>query len=151
MTVTDKLMQFLFNRRSLIVTKKIQLLSVLLENSYDPGGFSGPRWLNVFTIMDLLYTRRWIAHPNGDAKRASLELFLDSLHCSGDVEKDGPKYRVRPQALQTLESYYEGERRHRQTLRVQITLAVLTGVLAALALLQSGIIKVDPIWTVTWS
>jgi hypothetical protein len=138
----DELAQTRFNRKSLVAARRMQVLRVLVD-CHPEGPLSSDE------LITRIYSMRFWLHPDYEAKQSMFELYLNSLVRSGDVEARDYNYIVTGQALRTLEEYEENELRHRQGLRVQIAIAVLTLILALLTLVQADLIKLPLL--IDWS
>jgi hypothetical protein len=130
----DKVAQFFFSRRRLVTKQRMDLLKLLVDRHT-----AGP--IGIFDLMTNMYSIRWVLHPDREAQRRKLELYLDSLVRSGDVKLVDHDYAVTGQALSTLEKYEEEERRHAESVGVQRRMWWLTLLIALLTLVQAGIIK----------
>ncbi|EKF9846949.1 hypothetical protein O1D35_003649 [Vibrio cholerae] len=98
--------------------------------------------IDLFELMTKLYSIRWVTHPSGDELERKLQLYLDSLVKSGDLtECDNLSYKVNGNALITIERYEEEERRHIEAVKLQKKMVFLTVVLAIIAVVQSGLVK----------
>lgn len=115
----DWLLQSLFNKRKLKTLNRIELLAFLEKDlkNWDNSQSSG---ISTFDLMTRIYTPRWGRHPDAEKQDQELEMHLESLVLSGDLEKDNQGYRyiVTPKALMTLEKDKEEKRRHQDTLKI---------------------------------
>jgi len=91
--------------------------------------------------MTKLYSINWILHPKGNEVETKLDLYLDSLVDTGEISKPNTEYVVNGKAINTIEAYEQAERRHQDNVKSQKRMILLTFILATLALVQSGIIK----------
>jgi len=92
-------------------------------------------------LMTKLYSIKWILHPEGDQQQEKLELYLDSLVKSEDLELINNEYVVTGNAIRTIEKFEEEERRHVESVKMQKKMFWLTFIIALLALIQAGVIK----------
>jgi hypothetical protein len=81
-------------------------------------------------LMIKLIEAKLLDETNVTENNNRLTLHLESFALSGELEKYDSEYIVKGKALQTLEEYEENERRHKDSIRIQIILAVLTGIIA---------------------
>jgi len=135
--------QFLFNKRSLRSHQRLRILRMLVSHRLA-GNQDG---LTYFDVMTELYSFRWTAHPAHEARSAEVELQLDSLVVSGDLEKHEITYRATPNSLITLERTDEEERRHREASALQLVIVLLTLIIAFAALVQAGLIKLPTLFS----
>lgn len=135
--ILEKYLQFSFNKKKLISKQRIELLRFMMEDQIDRTH----KGIGVIDLMTKLYSIRWVMHPSRDHTEQKLELYLDSLIDSGELEKINLEYVVQGKALSTIERYEEEERRHREAVILQKKMVSLTIILAFLALIQSGVVK----------
>ena len=151
-----------FNKKNLIIKDSAKLLRFMLErqlskvpNFRDHLTDSGislsfadleVKGVDIYTLMDELQTERWLEHPDSDKEKTRLKMHLESLILSGDLETktDGiEKYIVQAQALRTLEQYEDSDRRHKEVVFLQKIIAIFTGIIALVALVQFILIIID--------
>lgn len=128
--------QRLFNRRQLVARRRLDILREVvsaIDNGADAVG--------ALELMSLRHGYRWAGHPHFQAHQRSLELHLEWLAESGELVKVNYGYRPTGLALKMLEENWEQDRKHRENLRVQGILAVLTLVSAMMAATQAGLIR----------
>ncbi|QWK80045.1 hypothetical protein [Ochrobactrum sp. BTU1] len=130
--VIDNLKQRKYNKMKLANIDRYKVLQMILNNNIDDIR----SYQNSFTLIEQIYTSRWVHHPDNKKLMNYYSLVFDSLHKSGDLEKDGMQnYRITGQGLSTLSKYETDFRRHRDNVIQQIILAVLT---FALVLIGAG-------------
>ncbi|MBU0965742.1 MAG: hypothetical protein KKA54_05100 [Proteobacteria bacterium] len=95
--------------------------------------------------MTKLYSIRWVVHPSAPEQEKRLELHLESLVSSGELDKINREYVVTGKAIQTIEKYEEEERKHIEAVKLQKKMFWLTIFLAILAVVQAGIVKLPTI------
>ena len=135
--IKEKYLQNSFNKKKLITKQRIDLLRFMLDDQLDRTH----NGIDTIDLMTKIHTLRWVLHPSRDYEARKVELYLDSLVATGDLEKINSEYVVQGQALSTIEKYEEEERRHSEAVILQKKMVSLTIILAFLALVQSGIIK----------
>jgi len=133
----EAITQYFFNIRKLTTQKRIELLQFMLKDqlSRDHDGISANG------ILFKLYSYRWFYHPDGPQHEKMLQMHLDSLVESGDLQKINNEYVVQGKAISTIEKYEEDESRHHDRVLTAKTMVLLTLVIAIAALLQAGAIK----------
>ncbi|MGD1452537.1 hypothetical protein [Vibrio harveyi] len=130
--------QYFFNKRKLVTKKRMELLKFMMNDQLDREYGS----ISVLDLMTKLYTINWVLHPSADEQQSKLQLYLDSLVESGDLtEYNNIDYTVTGKALITLERYEEEERRHTEAVKLQKKMVYLTVLLAIVAIVQSGLVK----------
>lgn len=129
--------QYFFNKKKLVAKKRIELLQFMMGNQLDRE-HSG---VGVVELMTKLYSIKWVLHPSKGEQKNKLELYLESLIDSGELIKVNDEYVVTGKAISTIEKYEEEERRHAEAVKLQKKMVLLTVLLAFLAIVQSGIIK----------
>ena len=128
----ERIEQFFFNRRRLARTERIAALRLLLENALNRPQYR----TSTATFLAEIHTRRSFLHPDRDRQLAYARLLLDSLADSGDLRRIDHGYEVAPRALSTLARHEEEDRRHRDSVRQQWVLAVLTFGLIVVGVIQ---------------
>lgn len=135
---------FFFNRRRIVLGQRLDLLTFMIERAAE-----GQDSFNSLDLMTDMHTIRWITHPNGETVRNRLELYLDSLVDTGELQKNNMEYRLKGLALKLVEERSETERKHRQSIRIQWLIAALTMATVILAIFQSGLVKLKPLLDLT--
>jgi hypothetical protein len=132
----DAVAQRLFNRRTLEVRRRLDILREVVEASVE--GVDG---VDAMALIDRRYGYRWAGHPDWADIHQVLERHLQLLAETGDLRKFDHGYRPTGQALKTLDESEEADRKHSANLRVQLLLAALTFVSAVMAAAQAGLVK----------
>ena len=101
--------------------------STYIDRIYDEGYGS-----EIYEIISKMYGSRIFKHQHQNQFSAHLELLLESLVESGDVIKTNPNelYKATGKALSTIAHYEEENRRHRQQMRMNFLMVILTTVIA---------------------
>jgi len=142
--VLDRFDQYLFNKKKLISKERQSLLKVLVNKALD--GHTAHETLD---LMTALYSIKWFSHPQGADAQRRLEFYLDSLAATGELKIVDYKYVVTGQALRTIEEYEEQERKHTENVKIQRRALWVTVAIAALTVVQSGLIKLPPFLDLT--
>jgi|GEM_PF-3366937 len=128
----DNLKQRNYNKKKLANIDRYKVLKIILNNNIEDIR----AYQNYFTIIEQIYTSRWISHPDHKKLMNYYSLVFESLHKSDDLEKEGiQNYRISGKGLSTLSQYETDFRRHRDNVIQQTILAVLT---FALVLIGAG-------------
>ena len=127
------------------MVQRHELLKTLVQNYID----STHTGIDTLDLMSKLYSNRWILHPKGREVEKKLELYLDSLVETGELNKINTEYVVNGKAIVTIENYEEAERRHLDNIRSQRRMIYLTILLAIFALVQAGVIKLPTLIDLT--
>lgn len=129
--------QYFFNKKKLVTKKRMELLQFMMGDQLDRehDGISS------LELMTKLYSINWVLHPSGDEQQGKLELYLESLVDSGELKNINHEYVVTGKAISTIEKYEEEERRHTEAVKLQKKMVSLTVLLAFVAIVQSGVIK----------
>ena len=101
--------------------------------------------IGIIDLMTKLYSMNWVLHPSADEQQQKLELYLDSLVESGELNNVNHEYVVTGKAISTLERYEEEERRHSEAVKLQRKMVSLTIFLVFMAMVQAGLIKFPPL------
>ena len=142
---THQLSQFAFNRKRLLTKKRIELIQFMIEDQIQRTH----KGISAISLMSKLYSIKWVLHPDSAYQEEKLELYLESLVASGDLQKINDEYVVQGKAINTLEQYQEEERRHQEAVRIQRRIVVLTIFIALFALVQTGIVSVPTLFDVS--
>lgn len=129
----DRIRQAIFNRKKLVRADRIQVLRIALENSVKVRDFS----MSPTTLMSLLYSNRWVFHPDKDTLIRYCSFLLSSLAASGDLIEQQGIYTLAGKALATISEYEEDYRRHRDQILLQRILAILTVALVMVGAVQA--------------
>jgi hypothetical protein len=141
----DRTSQYFFNKRKVVSKKRMDLLRFMMDDQLD-------RTHNGIDSLDLigkLYSMRLFLHPSFEVQHEKLELYLDSLIASGEVEKINNEYVVTGKAISTIEKYEEEERRHTEAVKLQRKMFWLTIIAVIFAIVQSGVIKLPTMLDLT--
>jgi hypothetical protein len=135
--IFSRLAQWTYNRQKLVMLERMALLRFLIHRSIRNAG----KGAEPLELMMELYSLKWLLHPKGLEQDDKLRLYLDSLASTGDLRKGENAYYITEQAIVTLDRYEEQERRHHDNVRLQRQMVLLTLVIALLALIQAGLIR----------
>ena len=129
--------QFFYNRKRLVMVKRHELLKVLVQYHIN----NAHEAINLIDLMTKMHLLNWVDHPKADEGETELELYLKSLVETGEVKEKDTGYIVTGSAIKTIEDYEHAERRHRDNVRIQRAMVIITAVLALFSLIQAEIIK----------
>lgn len=137
----NRVAQRLFNRRSLVVRRRLDILRDVISAT-----MGGEESVDPFDLMSARHGSRWAGHPAWASHHDLLARHLDLLVETGDLAKqsDG-RYRATGQGLKTLQDSDEEDRKHKASQRVQWLLAVLTLISAVMAAAQAGLLKLPTV------
>lgn len=133
----DSAHQYFFNKKKLVTKKRMELIQFMMSDQLDREH----QGIGVVGLMTKLYSIKWVLHPSASEQQSKLELYLDSLVESGELDKINSEYVVTGKAISTIEKYEEEERRHAESVRLQRKMVSLTILIAFVAIVQSGVIK----------
>jgi hypothetical protein len=134
----------LYNRRRLVVGQRLDLVTFMIEQAAE-----GKLAFSPIDLMTDMHSIRWITHPDGESAQGRLSLYLNSLVDTGELSKRDHEYYLTGYALKLVEERSEQERKHKQGIRIQVLIALLTLVTAILAIVQAGVIRLDPLLDLT--
>lgn len=127
----NRILQGAFNRRTLIRADRLELLRYLVEESIqNPGKHFDPIFLGMQR-----HTTRWFYHPQRREHQAYLNLVLESLCETGDLQKKDGTFKVAPKALATLSQYENDERKHQDDMKTSRTGHWISGAILIVGLL----------------
>ena len=133
-----RILQWIFNKKRLwVVRDRTDLLDFIIQwhirPKSDADSFyssSISKSFTTYSLMNELLSTKWVHHPHSIETKRRLELFLDAFVESGDLEKKDFSYTLAPRATLTLSQHQENERRHRDAMRTQWIIILLTFILA---------------------
>lgn len=109
----EALSQFLFDRKDLGLTERIETLQALVQASIDDPNYR----VTEVSLPALLHGHRWILHPDKERQQTYARHLLASFEESGEVRKDSNgSYVITGKALTALSSYETEKQRHNQML-----------------------------------
>ncbi|WP_293648884.1 hypothetical protein [uncultured Pantoea sp.] len=137
--------QYRFNKQTLFMKDRLEILSIVLDEFFSNDK---PHGLSSISVMNAIYTSKWLFHPDSTNFHNRIRFYLNSLVASGDLKLDGMgNYIAQPKALETLEKYrQESKREHRDsklkswTLFWSILAVIFTFFSAWGTLVQAGIL-----------
>ncbi|BCI77644.1 hypothetical protein [Vibrio cholerae] len=132
----SRVAQYVFNKRTLELKKRHELLSFLIQNY---GSMRSE--FSLITLMHKAYSLYSFRHPDKEKLKRLLELQLDSFVQSGELIKQDGSYKLTGKAIQTLETFQLESRRHKMALIQQWLMITLTFLLALIGLVQANIVK----------
>lgn len=137
--------QYFFNKKKLITRQRSDLLKFLIERALDGKTDHEP-----LDLMTDLYSMKWFLHPYGEEEQRKLEFHLDALVETGELRKINHKYVLTGFALRAIEESEEQERKHTENVKMQRRMLWLTAVIAALTVVQAGLVKLPAFldWTI---
>lgn len=133
----DKTFQYFFNKRKLVSKRRMDLLRFTMDDQLDRTH----KGIGSLDLLSKLFSMRLFLHPSFDVQHEKLELYLDSLVASGEIEKVNNEYVVTGKAISTLEKYEEEERRHTEAVKLQRKMFWLAIIALIFAVVQTGVIK----------
>lgn len=137
----DSTYQYFFNKRKLVTKKRMELLQLMMDDQLD-------RTHDGITSLDLMtkiYSMRLFLHPSWELQHKKMDLYLESLVSSGELNKINDEYVVTGKAISTIEKYEEDERRHTEAVKLQRKMLWLTIVAVIFAMVQSGVIRLPTV------
>lgn len=120
--IKDRLSQSVFNRKTLVRSERMELLSYLVERTVEDPKFT----TDCMYIGMHLHSNKWFYHPKRQEHQSHFRLLLDSLVASGDLTKKSCLYSVTGQALVTLSEYERDQQKHQDNVNNAKTAHALT-------------------------
>lgn len=125
--------QFLFNKKELVRSERVEVLKIILEKELDQLQYE----ISSVALSTLLYTEKWVFHPDKSRQLRYNDLLLRSLHESGDLEKTQHGFRLSSKALVTIAQYEEDQKKHRENISQAKSMKWLTVALIFVGLIQA--------------
>jgi len=100
--------------------------------------------MSSISLMSLLYSNRWVFHPEKDELIRYCSFLLSSLAASGDLIERQGTFTLAGKALATISEYEEDYRRHRDQIVLQRILAFLTVALVIVGAVQAYVTWIKP-------
>jgi hypothetical protein len=132
-----KISKFFFNQKKLVMKERQDILRILLDYTVSRHDQS----ISLIGLITEIYSVKWVEHPDSEFIQHKMNIYLDSLVASDDLQKNGAHYIVTPKAILTLEEYERADRRHNQIINIQRVLLFLSFMMAFFASVQAKIIK----------
>ncbi|WP_421419712.1 hypothetical protein ACN9JF_07800 [Pseudoalteromonas lipolytica] len=127
--------QFLFNQKELVRSERIEVLKVILEKELDQRQYE----ISSVALTTLLYTEKWVFHPDKSRQLRYNDLLLRSLHESGDLERTQHGFKLSSKALVTIAQYEEDQKKHRENISQAKSMKWLTVALIVVGLIQASV------------
>lgn len=129
-----RLRQWLFARRKIIRAERTHVLRLFVDRAVEDRDFR----VDSVSFVNEMHRNAW-AHPEAPRLHRYYLHILESLVHSGDLVKTNDAYQINAKAFATIANFEQENRRHRDMVRHQIILAVLTAALVGVGLLQAGV------------
>ena len=136
--------QGLYNRRKLVTKDRIDLLKTILN-----AQLNGTDRLSSLSVMSLIHSDRWYLHPNKKSEHHRVKFYLEALADTNDLRRIGIDYQITGKGIESIEVYEEQERKHSENISTQKKMFFLTIVIAALTVVQAGLIKLPALLNFT--
>ncbi len=140
----DSFDQYFFNKKKLITKQRMGLLKFLIDKTLEGKAEHG-----LIDLMTDIYSIKCFLHPQREEQQWKLEFYLESLVNTGELRKVNHKYVVTGEALRAIEEYEEQERKHTANVKMQRRMFWLTLVIAALTIVQAGLVKIPTLLDLT--
>lgn len=137
---TESFDQYLFNRRQLVTKQRTDLLKAVLNAQLNTG-----RAPSSIDVMIQIHSIKSVLHPEYESHVERVELYLDAFVQTGELSKNGIDYAITGKGIAAIEAHEERSRRHMEAISVQKRMAWLTLMIAGLAAIQAGLIKLRPL------
>lgn len=124
--------QFLFNKKELVRSERIEVLKIILEKELDQRQYV----ISSLKLSSLLCTEKWVFHPDKSRQLRYNDLLLRSLHESHDLEETQYGFRLSSKALVTIAQYEEDQKKHRENISQARSMKWLTVALIFVGLIQ---------------
>lgn len=128
--------QWLFNRRTLVVDKRLSVLREIVE-----AAVAGSKDISAMMLVERKYGLKAFLHPGFNDHVSEFEFYLDGLVDTGELERQGMYFSPTGNAIKTIEESDEQDRKHKANFRIQGILAVITLLGAIAAAGQAGMVK----------
>ncbi|MFZ4526223.1 MAG: hypothetical protein ACOYOE_11950 [Chlorobium sp.] len=128
--------QYFFNKKKLVTKPSIDLLKILMEREQKGKEFYG-----TIDLMTILYSIKWLQHPDRELHKKKLNFYIESLVDSGELKRKADKFMLSGKGRQAIENYEEQERKHSDNIKAQRRIFWLSVVIALLTAVQAGLIK----------
>lgn len=123
-----------FNKKKIVTDTRMEILGVVVRDYLD----GHEQRYNAFDIATRLYSSQVHLRPDSDRQIGKLSRILESLRESGYLDANGFDYHPTGRGIDVFEQHEEEDRRHRQALYTQVTIALLTFFIAAPMVIHAG-------------
>ncbi|MBO6806961.1 hypothetical protein [Thalassospira sp.] len=114
--------QTVYNLRTISRTDRVQVLKVLLDKKIE----NPDQRINLIDLISMLHGERWVLRPDCEQIQNYYEIILSALEAREDVRRVDFGYQLNDCAFNTIAEYEAEERKHRDTVTLQIAIVVLT-------------------------
>ncbi|QNQ62357.1 hypothetical protein IB024_00930 [Brucella sp. 6810] len=121
----DRIIRFIYGNMPLTRKSRIEILRYAIDHGIVFG-----RQIHVMDLLRSIHGDRLRYVDKHWPLYLYYKALLDSLRSELTLDKGADSYTVNPKAIATLDRYESEERRHRQAIRTQMLLVVLTFVIA---------------------
>lgn len=126
-----------FNKRKLVIADRIKLLQVMINYQLERGNDVG---FDDIDFMTKLYSVNWVLHPDGDAAQRKLNCYIHWLADLEELKKtNNHQYVVTGLGIATIEKHLKEEERHKDGVKLQNRLVLITAFLVIVGLFQAGV------------
>ena len=132
---TDKIKQFWFNKRELVLSDRIDILKLLVDETISNKDYE----FDEFSIPNHMHGLRWFLHPDQSRQQRYYKLLLESLESSGDIGNGKHRYILTGKALETISKYEGEERKHQEVMSQSKAIKWITAALIAVGLIQAAV------------
>lgn len=116
--------QYVFNLQKMQVRDRMEILQLLVDKRMSGDNYP----VHSVTVIRIMFTDRFVHHPDKDDLKARIKYYLESLVESGDVVKVNFDYSATSKALITIENHLENKIRDRHDKFIKnLTLSVTVG------------------------
>lgn len=128
--------QWLFNRRTLVVDKRLSVLREVLE-----AAVAGSKDISAMMLVGRKHGLKAYLHPGFRDHVSEFQFYLDGLADTGELKRQNMYFFPTGKAIQTIEESEEQDRKHKANFRIQGILAVIALLGAIAAAGQAGMVK----------
>jgi hypothetical protein len=135
--------QRLYNYRTRFRQDRIEVLKKLIdmhlaEAKSNNGLLFTSSTKSVVALLGEVYGNRIYGHPNYEEESARFRLILESLSASGELEKTAThQFKLNASAVASISNFELEERRHRDSVKQNRLLFLVTVVMAVAAVVQA--------------
>ena len=141
--LNERFTQSYYNSRTRFRHERVDVLRKLVELHLEQAQagnalLTTPHPQSIVQLLSEFYGIRIHAHPQVGDVSARFRLVIESLAASGDLKKTKlHEFQLEPQALETISSYEQDERRHRDSVRQNKRLFWITAIIAIATAVQA--------------
>lgn len=137
-----RLTSIYYARAKPVTLERVHLLRIIFELQKA----SDERAAEYITILERALGWGYFLHPGSEPAKAHARALLNGLVETGEIRQvDSLRYSITGPGMAAIERFEEQDAKHRDVIRLQRNMLLLTGALLVAAVFQAGLLKGPPL------